>query len=170
MAPKVESVTTVKQWLAAHNLTALPLGYGDWFGVETTVAKASALFAANFSVFEHAGTGEKQVRTLEYSIPASLRGHLEVAHPLTRFVSPVCYQTASIHADTEFSFFDPRAQRSTIYAPAIEATVKSAAPNVDSSCSSLVTPVCLQELYGLPSGKPNATGVRSSLEPHSHRC
>jgi tripeptidyl-peptidase-1 len=86
MAPKVESVTAVKQWLAAHNLTALPLGYGDWFGLETTVAKASVLFAANFSVFEHAGTGAKQVRTLEYSIPASLKGHLEVAHPLTRCV------------------------------------------------------------------------------------
>jgi tripeptidyl-peptidase-1 len=36
-------------------------------------------------------------------------------------------------------------------------------PRVDSSCSSLVTPVCLQELYGLPSGKPNATGVRPTL-------
>jgi tripeptidyl-peptidase-1 len=36
-------------------------------------------------------------------------------------------------------------------------------PRVDSSCSSLVTPVCLQGLYGLPSGKPNATGVRPTL-------
>jgi tripeptidyl-peptidase-1 len=92
MAPKPVSVTAVKQWLAAHNLTALPLGYGDWFGVETTVAKASALFAANFSVFEHTGTGAKQVRTLEYSIPASLRGHLEVVHPLTRLLSPVFFK------------------------------------------------------------------------------
>jgi tripeptidyl-peptidase-1 len=161
MAPRAESVTAITRWLAAHNLTAQPIrGYGDWLGLTTTVAHASALFAADLSVFKHLGTGATQVRTLQYSIPAGLKGHLEVAHPLTRCVrlrATLRCLSVLIHSP---SFFEPQAQRSTTYAPAVETKVKSAAPNVDSSCASLMTPVCLQELYGLPAGKPKATGAR----------
>ena len=45
------------------------------------VSQASSLFDAEFSVFTHQETGQQSVRTLAYSIPAALSGHLDFVHP-----------------------------------------------------------------------------------------
>jgi tripeptidyl-peptidase-1 len=88
MAPAPSSLAAVTQWLAANNVSTQPVpGYGDWLGIQPTVQEASVLFATNFSVYKHVGTGVTQVRTLQYSIPKSLKGHLEVADPLVGYAA-----------------------------------------------------------------------------------
>jgi tripeptidyl-peptidase-1 len=81
--PSDESVSTVKVWLSENGIAPKTLvGNGDWVGFTTTVEKASNLFSAEFSTFKHLGTGKEEVRTLSYSIPASLKPHVELVYPM----------------------------------------------------------------------------------------
>lgn len=41
---------------------------------------------ADFQVFEHSETGQHFVRTLSYSIPEELQGHLDLVHPTITYV------------------------------------------------------------------------------------
>lgn len=50
------------------------------------VSKASELLDADFAVFNHTATGKTMIRTLAYSIPAELKGHLDFVHPTTVYV------------------------------------------------------------------------------------
>lgn len=84
VAPKPESVTAVKDWLSSNGLTATTISpAGDWLSVSVPVSKANSLLGAHFSVFTDQNTGTQAVRTLSYSIPASLQGHIQLIHPTT---------------------------------------------------------------------------------------
>ena len=48
---------------------------------EVPVSKANELFDADFSVYTHEQTGLEVIRTMSYSIPADLQGHLDLVHP-----------------------------------------------------------------------------------------
>ena len=54
---------------------------GDWLSFEVPVSKANELFDADFAVYTHSETGKQAIRTLSYSIPADLEGHLDFVHP-----------------------------------------------------------------------------------------
>ena len=87
VAPKAESVSAVNQWLSENGLSAAPLtSAGDWLTLEVPVSKANEVFDANFSVFTHSASGQQTIRTLSYSIPTDLVGHLDLVHPTVTFV------------------------------------------------------------------------------------
>ncbi|KAI0354061.1 family S53 protease [Trametes cingulata] len=138
VAPKPESVTAVSDWLEENNIKATKVSpAGDWLTISIPVSKASSLLNAEFSVFNHTPTGSMFVRTLSYSIPADLQGHLDFVHPTTTFAQPfqgpvLDFVPASIHRR-------PRASNPT-------------SETIPASCASQITPVCLQDLYGIPSG------------------
>ncbi|KAI0261766.1 subtilisin-like protein [Gloeopeniophorella convolvens] len=139
VAPKPESASAVKQWLSDNGLEATVLSpFGDWLGVKTNVSHANDLFDADFTTFVHDATGETTVRTLAYSIPVALQGHLELVHPTTTFPK------------------SGRGPKPIISSPAKAVPVingnlsANAAP---SSCNNRVTPSCLQQLYGIPTTK-----------------
>ncbi|ETW85061.1 serine protease S53 [Heterobasidion irregulare TC 32-1] len=135
VAPKEETVELVTTWLAAHGLTPRTISpAGDWLAVDVSVAQANELFAAEFATFTHVDTGKEAVRTLEYSIPASLQGHLDLVHPTTTF-------------PTQLS----RAPLASIPIPkGIIPAVNLSSDAVPASCNTLITPACLQALYGIP--------------------
>ena len=82
MKPSAGSTSLVNEWLAANGLTAATISpAGDWLAVSMPVSKASSLLDAEFSVFTHQQTGQQSVRTLAYSIPSPLSGHLDFVHP-----------------------------------------------------------------------------------------
>ena len=91
MTPTSETVTVVNEWLSANDLNATVLSpFGDWMGFETTVSHANELFDAEFSTFVHDRSGKSVIRTLAYSIPASLKNHLDLVHPtITCVICPV---------------------------------------------------------------------------------
>ena len=71
-------------WLGEHGLAATNLtAAGDWLHVRLDVSQANALLAADYAVFTHAGSGAQTVRTLAYSLPAALQGHVDLVHPTT---------------------------------------------------------------------------------------
>jgi tripeptidyl-peptidase-1 len=85
MAPDPASVQAVAGWLASEGVSAQVLtGHGDWVGFNTTVAQAGRLFNASFSTYRHLDSGHESVRTMAYSVPASIQEHIQVVYPMTR--------------------------------------------------------------------------------------
>jgi tripeptidyl-peptidase-1 len=90
------------------------------------------MFSADFTSFTHVSTGEQTIRTLEYSIPAELKGHIELVHPTISF--------------PDFNVASP------VFSSPVKNSdfVENAKRAVPSSCASTITPTCLQDLYGIP--------------------
>ncbi|KAI0052390.1 family S53 protease [Auriscalpium vulgare] len=155
VAPKSESVDAIKSWLSENGLSATTLSpAGDWYGFETTVAKANELFHAEFSTFLHE-SGQEAIRTLSYSIPASLERHLDLVHPTV-------------------SFPDQRSNVPVVSAPLpLSARAPSNDP-IPASCYQYLTPTCLQELYGIPSTPAiqdeNQLGVTGLIQEYANRA
>ncbi|EIW56056.1 family S53 protease-like protein [Trametes versicolor FP-101664 SS1] len=130
-APDAASVTAVNAWLAEHGLNATALTpAGDWMEVQVDVSTANTLLAANYSLFAQGDSGLQAVRTLAYSIPAALKGHVDLIHPTTAFPAPV--QSNLIVGKR--AFHEPLLPRR----------------DQTSKCSNGTTPACLQELYNIP--------------------
>ncbi|EMD36470.1 hypothetical protein CERSUDRAFT_156150 [Gelatoporia subvermispora B] len=136
VAPTAESVQAVNSWLAENDITATQLSpAGDWLGFEIPVSQAEDIFGTQFSVFAHQATGMQTVRTLSYSIPAELQGHLDLVFPTISFPDP----------NANLPVFRRAVSKRNVPS---EANLTSDA--VPSSCANTITPACLQALYGIP--------------------
>ncbi|KAI0321293.1 family S53 protease [Amylostereum chailletii] len=134
VAPKQETVDAVQAWLSGNGLRSTSLSpTGDWIGLQATVEQADALFDAKFSTFTHLDTGNAVIRTLSYSIPASLKGHLNFVHPTITF--PDLSRSGLPLVFTPLT----AAQKSNLTAEA-----------VPDSCNTAITPACVQAIYGVP--------------------
>ncbi|KAI0040752.1 hypothetical protein FA95DRAFT_825963, partial [Auriscalpium vulgare] len=130
VAPKAETVAAVNAWLAENGLTATKMSpAGDWIGIQTTVEKANELFDAQFTTFTHEESGVDSIRTLEYSIPGSLKEHINLVHPT------ISFSRRPLGPPTVSTPLSPIVPQGNITAAA--------------SCSTF-TPNCLQSLYGIP--------------------
>ncbi|TFY73160.1 hypothetical protein EWM64_g10852, partial [Hericium alpestre] len=130
--PSSETVSAVDDWLASHGLTATPLSpAGDWLAVNVTVDQANSILDAQYTNFTHVDTGRQAIRTLSYSLPASLDGHVTFVHPTTAF---------------------PRStvRHDVLYPRSFNTGADQSATNT-SSCASAITPACLQAMYNIPS-------------------
>ncbi|KAI0367269.1 family S53 protease [Pilatotrama ljubarskyi] len=143
VAPKPESVAAVNTWLKENDIKTTKVSpAGDWLSISIPVSKASALLDAKFSVFNHTPSGSSFVRTLSYSIPTDLEGHLDFIHPTTTFAQPFKGPVLN---------FVPASEHRRARA------VNDTSGDVPASCSSEITPACLQALYGIPSDAANVT-------------
>ncbi|KAI0055948.1 family S53 protease [Artomyces pyxidatus] len=148
VAPTQETVDSVTAYLSEHGLSATPFSpAGDWLSLNLTVAQANVLFDTQFSTFVHVKTGITSVRTLEYSIPAALQGHLDFVHPTITFPQPASRQSL-------VSISLPKG------VDAAATTGGEDSGSVPASCRDVITPACLQALYGIPTTK---TSLRSSV-------
>lgn len=93
VAPSQETVDKIQAFLSANGLSSVPASpAGDWIAVNMTVGQANELFATEFTTFTHVASGVESVRTLEYSIPTDLAGHLDFVHPTLTQVRFDCSQ------------------------------------------------------------------------------
>ncbi|KAJ6568215.1 peptidase S8/S53 domain-containing protein [Mycena sp. CBHHK59/15] len=110
-----------------------------------TVKQANQILDADFSVFTHSESGKQYVRTMQYSIPPALDGHIQLITPTTSF--PAFARKARVISVS--SSVVPKALSSDATPPA--------------SCNSMITPSCLQTLYNIPTAaatiKASALGV-----------
>ncbi|KAH9896504.1 family S53 protease [Cubamyces lactineus] len=136
MAPKPESASAVNAWLKENNITVTKTSSaGDWLSFSVPVSKANDLLEAEFSVFNHTDSGKTIIRTLTYSIPSDLQGHLDFVHPTVVFARPF--------KGPAFNVIPHKDKRT----PADNLTSDA----VPASCQSEITPACLQALYDIPS-------------------
>lgn len=129
--PTEETLSVVSSWLSENGISSTPVTpAGDILQINIPVEKANQLLSTEFSVFTHVDTGSTSIRTLEYSIPAVLQGHIDNFHPTTSFTRPLT-------ANPKFTAVKKRAA-----APVADiAPVSDAVP---ASCASTITPACLQ--------------------------
>ncbi|KAF9819138.1 hypothetical protein IEO21_02309 [Rhodonia placenta] len=134
VAPSPETQTVIDAWLEQNDIGATVLTpAGDWLGFQIPVSKANELFDAAYSVYTHEGSGKETIRTLSYSIPQELEGHLSVVYPTTTFPT-----TRNKLPTFSASYSFPKS-----LGQADDATVNP-------SCVNTITPSCLQALYGIP--------------------
>ncbi|TFY66493.1 hypothetical protein EVG20_g4594 [Dentipellis fragilis] len=146
VAPSPNSVAAVKAWLSAHNLSARSITpAGDWLSLNMTVKQANRLLAADYCAFADE-TGRQAIRTLSYSIPPSLKKHLDFVHPTIGFPVPVVGDPTTMkhYSDTDLASQDVITTDS-----------------VPASCAKMFTPACAEALYGIP--KRNATQTNNRL-------
>ncbi|KAF7368463.1 Family S53 protease-like protein [Mycena venus] len=128
--PSPETVSAFSAFASANGLTPTVISpNGDWVAITLPVSKANELFAAEFETFTHPNLKDSITRTLSVSLPSELVGHVDVLHPTTAFVVP-----------------DVRLVPS---APQIRKRGPAASCN-SSDPAGVVTPTCLQDLYGIP--------------------
>lgn len=85
--PTSETVSKVNAFLSQNGVTAKSISpAGDWLSFSVPVGKANEMFGADFTEFTHQQTGQQIVRTLSYSIPSDLSGHVNLVHPTTAYV------------------------------------------------------------------------------------
>ncbi|KAI0356264.1 family S53 protease-like protein [Trametes cingulata] len=133
-APSAESLAVVTAWLDRNGVKATPGATSQWFNIEVPVAKANAMLDTEFSVFEHQETGASAIRTLAYSVPASVKPHLDFIYPATAFPVKATRGAASVYQATN----------------TVRNSTHTRRGSVDSSCDTAMTPACLQGLYNIP--------------------
>jgi tripeptidyl-peptidase-1 len=145
--PTPDTLSKVSAWLTTHNLTSTTLSpAGEWIMIKVPISQANTLFAADYQTYTHTATGTQGFRTLSYSLPASLKGSIDAIHPATSF---------------DFG---------TLKAPKFQVhqTKKRDVIEKRQSCSSEMTPACLQSLYGIPTARAsqnsNRIGVSGFIE------
>ncbi|KAJ7830620.1 family S53 protease-like protein [Mycena olivaceomarginata] len=128
--PSADTVSAFDAFASANGLVPTVISPNrDWVSITLPVSKANKLFAAEFDVFTHPSLKDSITRTLSVSLPSELVGHVDVIHPTTAFVVP----------------------NTRLVPPGRQINARGPAASCNSSDpSSVVTPTCLQELYGIP--------------------
>ena len=167
MAPKQESISAVNTWLSENSLQATTLTpTGDWLAISVPVSQANELFGTNFSVYTHTATGKEIVRTLSYSIPTDLVGHLDLVHPTITFVSDLALPRDEANPNMTNRFPDPFGTKPVVkYLP--QNRVSGRADNCLTDGEYMV-PSCLQSLYSIPTtpatSSSNGLGVTAYVD------
>ncbi|KZV69230.1 family S53 protease-like protein [Peniophora sp. CONT] len=158
VTPKQETIDSVNAFLSENGIKSSAYSpAGDILQIDLTVEQANSLFATTFDTFKHTSTGSETVRTLEYSIPVSLKDHLSFVHPTTMFPVQLNHQPLTIKP---------------VPAQSNSSLTKDA--TVPASCSSTITPACLQAMYGLPSApatqSSNKLAVSGFIEQYANEA
>ncbi|KAI0642674.1 family S53 protease-like protein [Trametes meyenii] len=139
-SPSLASYKAVESWINTAGLTLQ--SYSETIGAITVLmplAKANRLLSANYTPYIHAPTNTTLWRTLSYSIPAEIGAHTEFIYPTTQFIGPPARKTAVSAVKRRYMTSKSKRSHSKKEAP-------------QASCADSVTPLCLQELYNIPSG------------------
>ncbi|KAF8952094.1 family S53 protease-like protein [Flammula alnicola] len=162
VAPAPESFTLVQEWLAVNDINAKTISpAGDWLKFSITTSKANTLLNADFTTFTHSQTGKQLTRTLSYSVPAALKGHVDLVHPTITFDNPFIHLPI---VSTPKDVVTASSKSESI----IEGRV------VPASCRTIVTPSCLQALYGIPTTRAtqssNTLGVSGFIDQFANQA
>ncbi|KAI0132691.1 peptidase S8/S53 domain-containing protein [Xylariales sp. AK1849] len=149
IAPKDESKDLVLGWLRNQSLadSATVSPRGNTIILEASVSQLEKLLKTQYDVYSNAESGEEVVRTLEYSLPNNLKGHVSMVQPTT--------------------FFGLRAMRSSISrihdVPESEALDTHEDAALAGCSGSYVTPACLASLYNFASATGSQTAGRMGI-------
>jgi tripeptidyl-peptidase-1 len=154
VAPHPDTTDAVNAWLSHHGIAKDASQYsdaGDWVTLNLSVEQAERMLGAKYEVYAHADSGESVVRTMGYSLPRSLHGHIEVVTPTTYFGTMRSMRsTSKIVPDRKIIDDGSR----IAIRPGSDITVPA-------SCGSSITPSCLRTIYNSSAYVPAATSKNS---------
>lgn len=125
--PSAESTRAVLSWLEESGISSKDIkDDGEWITFHAPVAKAESMLSTTFKTYQNDVRRDvKRVRSLGYSVPKAVRGHIDMIQPTTRFGQI-------------------KAERSNVLSQ--EAAAFSATA-VNATCNNTITPSCLRGLY-----------------------
>ncbi|KAF8269942.1 peptidase S8/S53 domain-containing protein [Lactarius quietus] len=94
VAPHQNTLKLVHSWLEHHGVPSSSISrtHGDgWLTITSVpVSQADELLCASYQLYKHTGKNEAEtiLRTVGYSLPEALHGHVETVAPTTYFASP----------------------------------------------------------------------------------
>jgi tripeptidyl-peptidase-1 len=129
--PSAQTVAAFNAFASANGVKPTVISPNeDWMSLTLPVSQANMLFAANFEVFTHLSSSQTLTRTLSVSLPSQLVGHVDVISPTTDFINPNPHLTPWTN---------------------VNLAKRGPAPSCNTSdASGIMTPACLQDLYGIP--------------------
>lgn len=143
LRPSSEASNAITAWLEGAGVESRNIKLsGHWITFDTTVAIANALLDTKFYYY-HDGS-VSLIRTLQYSVPSSLRTMIETIQPTTRFGQPQAQANLVIRASTD--------EPSTIN-PGFLTRYD------DEFCNTTITPACIQGLYQMSSFTASPKGA-----------
>ncbi|KAI1639158.1 tripeptidyl-peptidase 1 [Biscogniauxia mediterranea] len=156
-APTEQSVSSVVDWLASSNIKALV--DNDWITFSTTVETANELLDTTFAWYQYESGGSPKLRTLSYSVPDDVAGHVDLIQPTTRF-GQLGAKRSTIF---EMQIVSDSAKEGDVFKTDAAAAVANC--NVAS-----ITPACLKSLYNIkytPDTEGNLVSFASYLEEYA---
>ncbi|KAI1790225.1 family S53 protease-like protein [Ganoderma leucocontextum] len=153
VAPSQVTKDAVSSWLQENGLNATTISpAGDWISINVPVSQANSLFDADFTTFAHQESDKRFIRTLSYSLPESLQGHVDLVHPTVIFPEPA--ELAPAQTKTKRAFH------------------RLVGRDATSDCANGTIPACLRDLYKIPttpaSNKNNSLGVTGFFGNNAH--
>ena len=163
VAPHPDSLHLVDAWLTHHDIdtsAAQRTGGQDWITVTVSVAQAEAMLGTEYNVYHHPKSSEYVVRTMGYSLPSALHGHVDVVAPTTYF-GTMRSMRATNHLQPEIQ--------------PVGSNVEAKGDSILATCGPIVTPSCLRTLYNTSTYTPTATnqntlGVVGYLKEYANRA
>ncbi|KAK7467531.1 hypothetical protein VKT23_004584 [Stygiomarasmius scandens] len=129
--PSDETTNAVYDWLSHHGIDdSAVTSSREWVTVTLPLHLAETLLDTKYHVYSHAKSNERVLRTLSYSLPSILHGHIDVVAPTTYF--------STLKSMRATSFLQPEI-------PALSLKIDATAPAA--SCNTVITPTCLRDLY-----------------------
>ncbi|KAK7033671.1 hypothetical protein VNI00_012671 [Paramarasmius palmivorus] len=152
VAPHVDSVSAVRDWLQFNNLPVETQGSGEWITIRLPIADAERMLNAKYAVYTHEKSGDQVLRTLSYSLPRELAGHVDVVSPTTYF--------GTLRSMRTTSFLQPELDEEKVAVAnvGVEPVSNAAVP---ASCGTRITPSCLKGLYNTTNYVPQAADQNS---------
>ena len=138
--PSAQTVAAVAAWATANNITTTTISPNEeWVAISVPISQANELLDAEYTTFTHTSSNQQIIRTLSFSFPSELIGHVNTAHPTTTFTNPDARPNSQLH-----------------WSPVADG-------KINPDCNSTITPACLEALYGIPTTsatqKSNTLGV-----------
>ncbi|KAJ7620287.1 subtilisin-like protein [Roridomyces roridus] len=129
--PSSATLAAFHSFASANGISASSASpHGDWVSITVPVSKANALFQAQYQTYSHPSLAKPVTRTLSISLPVELAGHVDAIFPSTSFSNPRTPHAAPSELGTKG---------------------KPSFTSCDSSDPhGVMTPNCLQALYGIP--------------------
>ncbi|KAH8979042.1 subtilisin-like protein [Lactarius akahatsu] len=93
VAPHPDTLEIVSSWLGHYHIPSssisMTLG-GNWLRVVgVSVSQANRILGASYQLYQHVETNDTVLRTISYSLPEVLHGHIQTIVPTTYFSSPL---------------------------------------------------------------------------------
>src|SRR6266702_4102878 len=91
VAPHPDTLELVNSWLEHHGVSSSSVSTtlgGNWLTVVgVSVPQANDILGTSYQLYQHAETSDTVLRTISYSLPEALHGHVETVVPTTYFGS-----------------------------------------------------------------------------------
>lgn len=168
-APSEESIEYVTKWLIYSGVDAEQIARsrdGGWLHFPIGVNEAEGLLRAKYHVYSDEVTGEKQLACESYSIPESVKEHIDFIMPTVHLIPRPSKSARSLNKRKSHDLSLQPIKTSTL-----ALSDQRMKPKDLSICDSFTTPDCLRALYNMPEGKtanPKNTYGILELSPETY--